>query len=136
MLVTRPIEREVFSPEFHESKKGTGCEEEEKGHEDRSEKNVKHNTADRRDLTTSTRGVCSERRCKGRYKKSTPKEECENSADNAKTLRKLCEISASYSKILRLFIRACFTEITWREVEFILKTIKDYRSLSIRRVLI
>ena len=31
MLVARPIEREVFSPEFHESKKGTGCEEEEQG---------------------------------------------------------------------------------------------------------
>ena len=35
MLVTRPTEREVFSPEFHESKKGTGCEENEKGQEDR-----------------------------------------------------------------------------------------------------
>ena len=35
MLITRPIEREIFSPEFHESKKGTGCEEEEKGQEDR-----------------------------------------------------------------------------------------------------
>ena len=31
MLVARPIEREVFSPEFRESKKGTGCEEEEQG---------------------------------------------------------------------------------------------------------
>lgn len=29
----------------------------------------------------------SEIRCKGRYKKSTPEEECEISADNAKTLR-------------------------------------------------
>ena len=35
VLVTRPIERHVFAPEFRESKKGTGCEEEEKGHEDR-----------------------------------------------------------------------------------------------------
>ena len=35
MLVACPTEREIFSPEFHESKKGTGCEEEEKGHEDR-----------------------------------------------------------------------------------------------------
>ena len=31
MLVACPGEREVFSPEFHESKKGIGCEEEEKG---------------------------------------------------------------------------------------------------------
>ena len=42
MLVACPTEREIFSPEFHESKKGTGCKEEEKGHEDRSEKSINH----------------------------------------------------------------------------------------------
>ena len=36
MLVACPGEREIFGkPKFHESKKGTGCKEEEKGHEDR-----------------------------------------------------------------------------------------------------
>ena len=35
MLVTTPVDGIVFSPEFRESKKGPGCEEEEKGQEDR-----------------------------------------------------------------------------------------------------
>ena len=35
MLVACPGEREIFSPELDESKKGPGCEEEEKGQEDR-----------------------------------------------------------------------------------------------------
>ena len=35
MLVACPSERHIFAHEFRESKKGTGSEEEEKGHEDR-----------------------------------------------------------------------------------------------------
>ena len=44
----------------------------------------------------------SERRCKGRDKKSTPGRECQNSANSAKTLPKLYLSSARNAKILRL----------------------------------
>ena len=50
-----------------------GAHYQKEGNEDWRKKSINHNTADRRDLTTSTRGVCSERRCKGRgIKNETP----------------------------------------------------------------
>ena len=73
----------------------------------------------------------TEIRCKGRDKKSTPKRECQNSANNAKTLRILCEFSARNSKILRLFVHSCFTKIACRECKFVLKTVKDDGSLRV-----
>ena len=78
----------------------------------------------------------SEKRCKGRYKKSTPEEECRNSTYSTKTLRFLYVFATCSAKILRLIIHSCSTKIVGSEVIFRLKIIEDDGSLGIRGILI